>query len=233
MDLTESIIPRSDQANAEDLISGPRTVTIVEVRPGSAEQPVEIVTTEFGPARPFKPSKTVRRILVAAWGPDSAAYVGRRMTLYRDPSIRFGGEAVGGIRISHLSHITKPLTLALTITRGKRAPHVVQPLKEEAPRTQPDPRGAINAFAKAGITQAQLAERLGRDPGDWTVEDLNSLQVLFGRLQRNETTVDQEFPAASSTPALTPSAAVVTDPSAPDYDPTVDPNSGYEPPEQS
>jgi hypothetical protein len=140
VDLTDTIIPRSDQLNAEDLLSGPRTVTITEVRKGaSAEQPVEIVLNEFGPGRPFKPSKTVRRILVGAWGPDASTYAGRRMTIYRDPAVRFGGQDVGGIRVSHLSHIDKPLTLALTVTRGRRAPYVVQPLADAPAPAQAAP----------------------------------------------------------------------------------------------
>ena len=134
MDLTDTIAPRSDQLNAEDLLSGPRTVTITDVHQGaSTEQPVDIVTAEFGTGRPWKPSKTVRRILVAAWGPEASAYVGRRATIYRDPDVKFGGMAVGGIRVSHLSHIDQPLTVALTVTRGKRAPFVVKPLTEPAP----------------------------------------------------------------------------------------------------
>ncbi|WP_051637729.1 hypothetical protein [Rhodococcus sp. UNC363MFTsu5.1] len=132
MDITETIAPKSDQLNAEDLLSGPRTVQIESVSKGSSEQPVNIHLVEF-PGRPFRPSKTVRRILVAAWGAEASAYVGRRMTLYRDASVRFGGQEVGGIRISHLSHIDKRLTLALTVTRGKRAPYVVEPLPEEQP----------------------------------------------------------------------------------------------------
>ncbi|NKX06767.1 hypothetical protein GS944_04555 [Rhodococcus hoagii] len=127
MDLTESIAPRSDQLNAEDLLSGPRTVTVEKVTKGSAEQPVNVHLVEF-PGRPFRPSKTVRRILVAAWGADASGYAGRRMTLYRDPAVRFGGQDVGGIRVSHLSHIDKRLTLALTVTRGRRAPYVVEPM---------------------------------------------------------------------------------------------------------
>jgi hypothetical protein len=131
MDLTESIIPKSDQLNAEDMLSGPRTVTITDVHKGaSAEQPVDIVLAEFGPGRPFKPSKTVRRILVTAWGPDASTYVGRRMTIYRDADVRFGGAAIGGIRISHLSDIAKAFSVSLTITRGKRAPHTVEPLPD-------------------------------------------------------------------------------------------------------
>lgn len=138
MDLTDTIAPRSDQANAEDFLTGPRTVTITEVRKGaSAEQPVDILLEEFGPGRPFKPSKTVRRILVSAWGADAATYAGRRMTLYRDEKVRFGGMDVGGIRVSHLSHIAKPMTLVLAVSKGKRAPYVVQPLKDAPP---PDDR---------------------------------------------------------------------------------------------
>lgn len=127
MDLTETIAPRSDQVNADDLISGPVTITITDVKPGAAEQPVDIIVAEF-PGRAYRPSKSMRRIIVAAWGPNSSAYIGRSLTIYRDPSITFGRDAVGGIRISHLSHIDKPLKLALTVTRGKRALCTVQPL---------------------------------------------------------------------------------------------------------
>jgi hypothetical protein len=130
MDLTDTIAPRSDQLNADDLLVGPRTFTIENVCAGSLEQPVEIHLVGL-PGRPFKPSKTVRRILVAAWGPDASTYTGRRMTLYRDPSIRFGKEEVGGIRVSHLSDIDKRIQIALTVTRGKRSPFVVDPLADE------------------------------------------------------------------------------------------------------
>lgn len=127
MDLSQTIAPRSDQINAEDLLSGPVTVTITNVREGAAEQPVDIDVAEY-PGRAYRPNKTMRRVLVSAWGPDSTAYVGRRMTLYRDPGVKFGGDTVGGIKISHLSHIPKTIRLALTVTRGKRAPYVVEPL---------------------------------------------------------------------------------------------------------
>src|SRR5690606_13981623 len=84
MDITETTAPKSDQQNYEDYIGGPKTVTISEVKRGSAEQPVEIHLVEF-PGRPFKPSKTVRRIIVKAWGPETDVYAGRQMTLYGDP----------------------------------------------------------------------------------------------------------------------------------------------------
>lgn len=146
MDLTQSIAPKSDQLNAEDLLSGPRTVTVEQVAKGSAEQPVNVHLAEF-PGRPFRPSKTVRRILVSAWGADAATYAGRRMTLYRDASVRFGGQDVGGIRVSHLSHIDKPITIALTVTRGKRAPHTVHPLPAERPASRVDAEPAPPALS--------------------------------------------------------------------------------------
>ncbi|NKR61682.1 hypothetical protein GS474_23775 [Rhodococcus hoagii] len=157
MDLTESIAPRSDQLNAEDLLSGPRTVTVEKVTKGSAEQPVNVHLVEF-PGRPFRPSKTVRRILVAAWGADASGYAGRCMTLFRDPAVRFGGQDVGGIRVSHLSHIDKRLQLALTVTRGKRAPYVVEPLPAGPPVITSEQADEFAAGITSAVDRAELEE---------------------------------------------------------------------------
>lgn len=138
MDLTPTIVPKSDQLNADDLMAGPRTVTVVEVTKGTAEQPVNVVLKEYGPKRPYKPSKSMRRVMVAAWGVDTSTYAGRTLTLYRDPHVRFGGEEVGGIRISAMSDIPEPLTVSLTVTRGKRAPTVIQPLGSRVESDVPD-----------------------------------------------------------------------------------------------
>lgn len=136
MDLTPTIIPKSDQVNADDLIAGPATVTIVEVTKGTTDQPVNIVTQEFGPKRPYKPAKSMRRLMVSAWGPDTSTYPGRQLTIYRDPHVKFGGEEVGGIRISAMSHLAEPLTVSLTVTRGKRHKVTVQPIAGEPVRDE-------------------------------------------------------------------------------------------------
>jgi len=132
MDLTESIAPKSDQLNADDLMAGPVTVTIAEVAKGSPEQPVDVRLVEF-PGRAYRPSKSMRRVMVSAWGAEAGTYGGRRLTLVRNPEITFGREKVGGIEISHLSNIDKPHTVALTATRGKRRSFTVQPLPDAAP----------------------------------------------------------------------------------------------------
>ena len=132
MDLTESIAPKSDQLNADDLISGPVTVTIKSVTKGSGEQPADVHLVET-PGRAYRPSKSMRRILVVAWGKESDAYAGHRLTLFRNPKIKFAGQAVGGIEISAMSHLSESLTLALTRSRGKRESFTVEVLADAAP----------------------------------------------------------------------------------------------------
>lgn len=131
VDMSQFIAARSDQLNADDLMDNPRTITITRVTasPDSAEQPVSI-HYEGGEGRPFKPCKTMRRIMVAVWGKDASQYVGRSMTLYRDPEVQFGGMKVGGIRVSHMSHLPEKKTIALLVTRGRKAPYTVHPLKD-------------------------------------------------------------------------------------------------------
>ena len=132
MDITDSLAANSAQQNYDEYLAGPKTVTVAEVTQGTVEQPVNVELVEF-PGKPFKPAKSVRRVLAAAWGTDASKWTGRRLTIYGDPSVRYGGKEVGGLRVSHVSHIDKPITVALTVTRGKRAPFTVQPLPDAPP----------------------------------------------------------------------------------------------------
>jgi hypothetical protein len=129
MDLSNTIQPNSDQLDAIDLAAGPRTFEIERISKNNAEQPVNLHLTGF--PRPWRPGLSMRRVLVACWGADASQYVGRRVTLFCDPDVVFGGLAVGGTRISALSHIDKPKKVPLLVSRGKSAIFVVQPLKEE------------------------------------------------------------------------------------------------------
>ena len=156
LDMAPTIVPKSDQLNADDLIGHAITATIISVTKGNAEQPVHINLEGFD-GRPYKPSKSMRRVLVAAWGTDASKYAGRRLTLFRNPEIMFGKDKVGGIQISHLSHIDKPITLALTVSRGKKAPFTVQPLVE--PKKAPAPRVDWTAFKAATETAGFAGEQ--------------------------------------------------------------------------
>ncbi len=133
VDLSDTIMANSNQLTADDLIGRELTIEITDVAGGGTkEQPVTIhYAGEDG--KPWKPCKTMRRILVGAWGKDGKSYIKRKITLYRDPEVQYGGQKVGGIRISHLSHIDKPLTMSLTATSKSKKPITIQPLKDVAP----------------------------------------------------------------------------------------------------
>jgi hypothetical protein len=126
-DMTAAIIAKSDQLNADDLIGRELTITITGVTVKTGEQPVS-VHYEGDAGKPWKPCKSMCRVLVAAWGADSSQYKGKSVTLIRDDSVTWGGMAVGGIRISHMSHIDKPLSIALTAKKGSKKVAVIQPL---------------------------------------------------------------------------------------------------------
>jgi hypothetical protein len=129
-DMSQFIAPKSDQINADDLVAGPRTITITRVSANESaqDQPINVFF-DGDNGKPFRPCKSMRRVMVSVWGADANQYIGRSMTLYRDPEVMFGGMKVGGIRISHMSHIEREVTMALTATRAKRAPFTVKPLR--------------------------------------------------------------------------------------------------------
>ena len=122
--LRDTIVPKSDQINYDDLANGiKRRVKVVGLKRGADEQPVRVLIedAETGEKlRDFVPCKSMRRVLIAAWGDSGKEWVGKVMEIYGDPSVTWAGERIGGLRISALSHIAQPLTIALSVTRGKR-----------------------------------------------------------------------------------------------------------------
>jgi hypothetical protein len=127
-DLRGTIIPKSDQLNAEQLLNGDLTITVSDVRMGTDDQPV-VIHYDGEEGHPYKPAKTMRKLLIFAWGEDGRQWIGKSMTLYNDQAVRFGGMVVGGIRISHMSHIEREISLSLTATKGKKAQHTILPLE--------------------------------------------------------------------------------------------------------
>lgn len=157
MDMRPTITPKSDQLNADDLIAGPRTVTITAVKaaPGNAEQPVA-VSFVGDDGKPYMPCKSMRRVMVAVWGADASQYVGRSMTLFRDPKVTWGGMEVGGIRISHMTDMEGPVVLALTATQKARKPYKVLPLVVAVPPAS-TPADKARAWADEMIAKLDAA----------------------------------------------------------------------------
>lgn len=155
-DLSNTVAAKSNQLNADDLISGTKTIVITNVSAVAGEQPIAI-SYEGDGGKPFMPCKSMRRVLIQVWGADGKKYVGRSMTLYRDPSVKFGGIAVGGIRISHMSHITEKKSFPLTESRASRKLYTVLPLKVEPPKHQ-EPASESEIIER--IEMAQTMEAL-------------------------------------------------------------------------
>jgi hypothetical protein len=131
VNIEETLAPNGDQLDAIELIAGPRIFTVASVSKGNAEQPVNVHLAEF--PRPWRPGKSMRRVLAACWGVEASEWVGRRVELFCDTDVVFGGKAVGGTRIKRISHIDKAQKIPLLVTRGKSAIYVVDPLPEMSP----------------------------------------------------------------------------------------------------
>lgn len=126
--MLKAIEPKSDQLNADDLMGG-RTITIKITKVSGLEGEQKIaINYEGDNGKPYKPGKSMCRVLVSVWGGKGTDYVGRSMTLYRDDSVMFGPIQTGGIRISHMSHLAEQMTIALTNKKGSRKPFIVRPL---------------------------------------------------------------------------------------------------------
>lgn len=68
IDMSKYTQAKSDQLNADDLHGGPITVTVTHVSSNeTAEQPINIFY-DGDNGKPFRPCKTVRRIMVKVWG---------------------------------------------------------------------------------------------------------------------------------------------------------------------
>jgi hypothetical protein len=132
IDLSKTIEAKSDHLSADDLLGGSLTITISKVSVVNGDRPV-VIEYVGGNGKPFLPCKSMRRVIVEAWGTDGVKYVGQSLTLYNDKTVRFGGQEVGGIRISHITGIDKTLRLPLSVARGKKAIFTVEPLNIAVP----------------------------------------------------------------------------------------------------
>lgn len=120
-DISAIIAPKSDQLNADDLVTGPRTIRIREVKVLGAgrEQPISVFY-EGDNGKPWKPCKIMARLLAGMWSPDTSKWVGRSVQLYRDPDVKWAGAKVGGIRVRAVSHIDASVTVALSESQKSR-----------------------------------------------------------------------------------------------------------------
>lgn len=129
MDLSESFAPNSEQLTYAEIGDRVVTVTVAKVTPrGDKPKDPAIHLAEF-PGKPLLPGVNVGSVLRKAWGLDGKAWVGRKMTLFGDPDVYFGKEKTGGVRVSHVSDIDRPVSVPRR-GKGARGTITVEPLVE-------------------------------------------------------------------------------------------------------
>ena len=141
--LAKAIEPKSDQLNADDLITGPITVTVTDVQINEQAEQKVVIHYDGDHGKPYKPCKSMTRVMAEIWGgaDNGKSFIGQSMTLYRDPRVKWGGVEIGGIRISHMTGIERDTPVMLTVTKGKRTPMIIHPL------TRPTPVAVDSAMA--------------------------------------------------------------------------------------
>lgn len=148
VDMAQFTEAKSDQLNSDDLLAGPRTITITKVTGQDGDQPISIYY-EGDNGKPFKPCKTIRRVLLGVWGRYANEYVGRSMTIYRDDKVTFDGLEVGGIRISHMTNIDTETIVVVNKSKGKKVGMKILPLVAQADKVADGVKALIDRI-KAG-----------------------------------------------------------------------------------
>lgn len=163
LDISHTLVAKSDQLNSDDLITGPVTVQItgVTVRE-SSEQPVDVHLT--GGFRPWRPCKTMRRVLSHGWGNDAEQWKGRWLVLYREAAVKFGGDEVGGIRVRAMSHIDHAIKVNLNSSRGKKQMHHVEIFVPTNGGTKQDRAATLSRWCNDAVKSR-----------GWTVDEIKAL----------------------------------------------------------
>ncbi len=117
---------KSDQLNADDLISGDRVIKITKVVLNEKADQSATIFYDGDNGKPYKPCKSMRRVISLKWGDDETRCVGRYLVLTRDATVKWGGEEVGGIRITHMSDISDEDRFMITLSRGVKRPYKIE-----------------------------------------------------------------------------------------------------------
>lgn len=170
--ISDTIVTKSDQLNAEDLLTANRVIKITGVKRLSDPQQPMVLNYEGDNGRPYKPCLTMRKLLAFAYGDDPNNLIGKSLELYTDPEVKFGKDKVGGVRICGMSDIKGTIKTSLTITRGKKKEFIVKPLKPQEKPPYPDDK-----FNAAFTTMEGWIKS-----GEWTTEQVINKCEQTGKL---------------------------------------------------
>lgn len=202
--LLKAMAPKSDQLNADDLVSGPRIITITHVKVNASGEQMVSIHYQNDAGKPWKPSKGMMRIMAQIYGDDPDQWVGRSVELYRRDDVRFGKDTVGGIRIKAMSHIQRPLKAIVTVSRGKREEmpiavlggHHVQQQSPQQPSQQEQPNEkrewAIKLKAAVGYGSGAVDEVWAQVPESLKADMDSYYKEQYMKAQANDPVSNNE-----------------------------------------
>lgn len=126
LDISHTILTKSDQLNADDLIGNEMIITVTGVKLGGGDDQPLTINYENDNGHPYKPCKSMRKVLAGLWGKDANKWLGQSMQLFNDPSVRWSGKEVGGIRISGLSGIDKAKNISMNESKHKKVTYTIE-----------------------------------------------------------------------------------------------------------
>jgi len=199
-DISFALEAKSDQLNALDIVGAEPVVRIRDVKVNKTPQQPVFVYFDGDNGRPWKPSKGMLRVLAGAYGRESTAWIGKRVRIYYDPTVKYAGGEVGGIRIRALSHISeRGLAFTLRINQKKTEPYHVPLLVIEESAYPADKfkaaLPAMGAALKAGKMTLQQVIAQCQKTGALSVEQLKALEEL-APIEVHETEEPIAAPAA-------------------------------------
>jgi len=108
-DLSGVYLKRQDFDNGDLVFTiGSVDKVTFEARNGKPAEQKWALTFACEPPRKFTLNKTNLALVAKAFGKKTGAWVGKRITLFLDESVSFGGQLVGGVRIRLPKPAAKP-----------------------------------------------------------------------------------------------------------------------------
>jgi hypothetical protein len=206
-DFTMALQAKSDQINALDLVGIEKTITITGVSVNlNSEQPISIRFAE-NDGKVYRPCKGMGRVMMQFWGGNPQEFIGKKLTLFCDPDVRFGKDVVGGIRIKAMSHIPRETDVSVKVTQKSFKRYTIAPIRIDAAPAAIDP-SATQAEARevAGRGTAAFRNWWGANP-----DKREACKAILPELQSAATTADETLDEFGLPPADDRTSAPPTD----------------------
>lgn len=158
--LSAALAPKSDQLNADDLIVSNLVIKVTKVIVNLQSEAQKIwVHYEGDNGKPWKPSKSMGRVLAEILGGDFTLWTGQYIELFKNKEIMFGKDKCGGIQIAAMSALKNATTVIITTKRGVKSKITILPLLVQQPTTQGSQKTSNPDLKKIGDSLREASKK--------------------------------------------------------------------------